>query len=53
VTPLQRHPLDAATEARVLARLLPWLQRRQALIASHTPERLPPHWPRCGLTAAA
>jgi len=51
--PLQRHALDAATEARVLARLLSWLGRRQVVIATHTPERLPLHWPRCGLTAAA
>lgn len=43
--------LDRATEQHVLAGLSPWLQRRRAVIVTHAPERLPPTWPRLGLSS--
>lgn len=41
--------LDAGTEARVLAALVPWLERRRAVIVTHAPARLPGHWLRLTL----
>lgn len=41
--------LDAGTESRLLETLVPWLERRRAVIVTHAPARLPGHWPRLTL----
>ncbi|MGF1612609.1 MAG: thiol reductant ABC exporter subunit CydC [Gammaproteobacteria bacterium] len=43
--------LDRETEQHVLADLSPWIQRRRVVIVTHAPERLPPTWPRLGLSS--
>jgi len=44
--------LDAALESRILARILPWLKNRRAVLVTHAPERLPADWPRLEIRQA-
>ncbi len=41
--------LDAATHARVLERITPWLAERQCVLVTHAPNSLPGNWPRLRL----